>query len=116
MYLSYSPLSAPSAAASTRKNIHLLCLKSMPSFLPLRLSRKNDTADSPTPIHWYILRCSPNTTTAPTSTITGRVALIGPTMVMGRCFMAMYPNDHELSTITLLSTMYLCTSHPYCPT
>ena len=60
----------------------------MPSFLPLLLKRKNDTTANSTPIHCHTLRRSPNTSIAPTSTITGRVALMGPTKVSGKCFMA----------------------------
>ena len=38
-------------AASTIKRIHLLCLKSIPSFLPERLNIKNDRTANITPIH-----------------------------------------------------------------
>ena len=87
-YLSYSPLTAPNKAAITRKKIHLLCLKSIPSRRPLLLNIKKDMAASVTPAHCQPFKRSPNTSKAPTSTITGRVALIGPTIVSGRCFIA----------------------------
>ena len=86
-YLSYSPLTAPNAAAPTIIHIQWSRLKSMPSFLPLWLSIRNDITASSTPAHCHRFSRSPNTSSAPTSTITGRVALIGPTMVSGRCFM-----------------------------
>ena len=35
--------------------------------------------------------------------MTGRVALIGPTMVIGRCFIAKYPKIHDVRTIADLS-------------
>ena len=111
-YLSYSPLTAPSRAASTMNQIHRLCWKSMPSFLPERLSRKNETMASNTPIHWYRFRRSPNISKAPTRVMTGRVALIGPTMVSGRCFIPKYPKVHEERTMTDFRRMYRCTSHP----
>ena len=41
-----------------------------------------------TPIHCHTFKRSPNTTIAPTNVITGRVALIGPTIVRGRWAMA----------------------------
>ena len=106
-YLSYSPLTAPKAAAATIIHIQLLVLKSMPSFLPLRLSMKNEATASNTPIHCQTLSRSPKNRNAPTSTITGRVALIGPTMVSGRFFMPKYPNTQLLSTMQLFSSMYL---------
>ena len=49
---------------------------------------------------------------APTSTSTGRVALTGPTIVRGRCFIAKYPAIQEDSTKALFSRIYFCTAHP----
>ena len=49
--LSYSALIAPNTAAATTSATHLLCLKSIPSFFPLLLSRKNDSMATDTPIH-----------------------------------------------------------------
>ena len=69
------------------QSIQTLCAKSTPSRRLERLSMKSDTSASRTPVHWQAFSRSPKTSMAPTSTMTGRVALIGPTMVMGRCFM-----------------------------
>ena len=52
---------------------------------------------------------------APSSTSTGRVALTGPTIVSGRCFIAKYPASQEESTRALFRRMYFCTSHPQNP-
>ena len=49
---------------------------------------------------------------APSSTNTGRVALTGPTIVSGRCFIAKYPAIQEESTRALFNRMYFCTSQP----
>ena len=87
IYLSYSPLTAPVTAARAMQSIQTLCAKSTPSRRLERLSMKSDTSASRTPVHWQAFSRSPKTSMAPTSTMTGRVALIGPTMVMGRCFM-----------------------------
>lgn len=105
-YLSYSPLHAPSSAASAMAYIHLLCLKSIPSFFPLLLKRKNEQMANATPNHCKAFSCSPYTSMAPISTNTGRVAFIGPTIVNGRCFIPIYPNIQEDSTSILLSKIY----------
>ena len=39
-YLSYNPLTAPNTAAPTTANTHRLCLKSIPSFFPLRIPQQ----------------------------------------------------------------------------
>ena len=49
---------------------------------------------------------------APSSTITGRVALTGPTIVRGRCLIPMYPNTHDTSTIADLASTSRCASTP----
>ena len=69
--------------ANTKKKIHLLCLKSMPSLLPLLANRNREIIARLTPTHCQAFNRSPKTSIAPTSVITGRVALIGPTIVKG---------------------------------
>ena len=49
---------------------------------------KGDANPSSMPAHWSRLSRSPKISKAPTSTITGLVALMGPCIVSGRCFMA----------------------------
>ena len=91
--------------------IQTLWVKTTPSRRLERLSRKSDTRASATPVHWQALRRSPKIAKAPTSTITGRVALIGPTMVSGRCFMPKYPKIHEVSTMADFRTTSPWASH-----
>ena len=100
MYLSYRPLAAPVTAAAARQRIQTLCRKSTPSRRPERLRSTSDVSASATPIHWNPLSRSPKTASAPTSTNTGRVALTGPTIVRGRCFIPKYPKIHEVRTMT----------------
>ena len=57
-------------------------------FAAARTAQQEEREVSTTPVHWQALSRSPKMSMAPTSTMTGRVALIGPTMVIGRCFMA----------------------------
>ena len=85
--------------AMAMNHIHLLCEKSTFSLRLERLRRKSDTIASTTPAHCHALSLSPNRSIAPTSTSMGRVAFIGPTMVMGRCFRPKYPNIHEVRTM-----------------
>ena len=73
---------------------------------------KNDKIAISTPIHCNIFSLSPKISIAPTSTMTGLVALMGPTMVSGRCFIPKYPRIQELSTIMLFNIIHFCTSQP----
>ncbi len=81
-------------------------LKSIPSFLPERLSIKSDDMAQITPAHWVRLSRSPNIIIAPTSVITGRVACIGAAIVRGNSFRPKYPKIHEANTrIALIKTV-----------
>ena len=68
---------------------HLLCLSEKPSFEPMWLMTNSDMKPRVIPIHCIGLSRSENINNAPTSTMTGRVALTDPVMVSGRCLMAM---------------------------
>ena len=108
MYLSYSPLTAPIIVAAATHHIHLLLLKSIFSFFPAQLIIYMEKIVSRMPAHWYMFSLSPKMTIAPTSVRTGRVALIGPTMVNGRCLRPKYPNIHDDSTMNALRITSRC--------
>ena len=112
-YLSYSPDMAPSTLARNTKYIHLSLNQFMPSFLLVYFSSSIPISATSTPSHCHRLRRSAKIIMAPTSTMTGRVALIGPTIVSGRCFSPKYANSHEANTMHDLINIYLCPSHPY---
>lgn len=99
MYLSYRPLQAPVIADAAMNHIHLLWAKSTFSFLLERLSISRESIARTTPPHCQPFSLSPNRSVAPRSTRIGLVALIGPTIVIGRCFRPKYPNSQEASTI-----------------
>ena len=102
MNLSYKPLTAPITVPTATHHIHLFLTKSICSFLLERLIRKMDRIERSTPIHWHRLSLSPKKSMAPTRTITGLVAFIGPTIVIGMCFIPKYPAIHDVRTITAL--------------
>ena len=64
-----------------------------------RLSISRDTIARTTPPHCQPFSFSLKRSIAPRRTRIGLVALIGPTIVMGRCFSPKYPNSQEASTI-----------------
>lgn len=97
-------------------SIHLLCLKFMPSLLPLHDSIRKELMANITPIHWYRFSCSPNIIIAPNRVNTGCEAFIGEAIVMGRCFMAKYASIHDVNTITAFSITYRCCSNGTCGT
>ena len=111
-YLSYNPLHAPRTAAATSRSTQTFDLKSMPSFFPLRLSIQNEKMATQTPAHWSRFSLSPKISIAPTSVMTGLVALTGPTMVSGSFFMAKYPQIHDDSTTKALIITNLCSRQP----
>ena len=76
--MSYRALTAPSIVAPIAIQSHRECFIEKPSRAPRREMKKSDAKPSSTPAHWSALSRSPNTTSAPTSTITGREALMGP--------------------------------------
>ena len=88
------------SVAPKQSHNHLLCLREKPSFLPMRLMKNNEQNPMKIPVYCNQLSFSPNITTAPSNTSMGRVALIGPLMVMGKCFMEKYPKSHEESTMS----------------
>lgn len=60
------------------------------------------------PAHWISDSFSENIRMAPIKVQTGPVALIGDTMVSGRCFNAKNANTQELTTITDLIKTKAC--------
>ena len=75
---------APKMLARKTKYIHLFRPQLMPSFFEVCFSNSMPSSATVTPAHCHTFRCSAKIIIAPISTITGRVALIGPTIVNGR--------------------------------